>query len=82
MQQEWKELLMAEEGMQETPNKLIHIGKPIEMDDVAFKKKLRQLDEAAYQETDRMKKLVEEVVPTYHPEHIEYTKTCRRAENE
>lgn len=78
----FEELLMAEEGMQETPNKLIHIGKPIEMDDVAFKKKLRQLDEAAYQETDRMKKLVEEVVPTYHPEHIEYTKTCRRAENE
>lgn len=53
---------MAEEGMQETPNKLIHIGKPIEMDDAAFKKKLRQLDEAAYQETDRMKRLVAEVV--------------------
>ena len=46
----FEELLMAEEGMQETPNKLIHIGKPIEMDDAAFKKKLRQLDEAAYQE--------------------------------
>ena len=56
--------------MQETPNKLIHIGKPIEMDDAAFKKKLRQLDEAAYQETDRMRKLVAEVVPTYHPENI------------
>jgi FlaA1/EpsC-like NDP-sugar epimerase len=28
----FEELLMAEEGMQETPNKLIHIGKPIEMD--------------------------------------------------
>lgn len=37
----FEELLMAEEGMQETPNKLIHIGKPIEMDDAAFKKKLR-----------------------------------------
>lgn len=66
----FEELLMAEEGMQETPNKLIHIGKPIEMDDAAFKKKLRQLDEAAYQETDRMRKLVAEVVPTYHPENI------------
>lgn len=65
----FEELLMAEEGMQETPNKLIHIGKPIEMDDAAFKKKLRQLDEAAYQETDRMRKLVAEVVPTYHPEN-------------
>ena len=65
----FEELLMAEEGMQETPNKLIHIGKPIEMDDAAFKKKLRQLDEVAYQETDRMRKLVAEVVPTYHPEN-------------
>ena len=65
----FEELLMAEEGMQETPNKLIHIGKPIEMDDAAFKKKLRYLDEAAYQETDRMRKLVAEVVPTYHPEN-------------
>ena len=75
---------MAEEGMQETPNKLIHIGKPIEMDDVAFKKKLRQLDEAAYQETDRMKKLVEEVVPTYHPENagnawFSHTKTTEKS---
>lgn len=66
----FEELLMAEEGMQDTPNKLIHIGKPIEMDDAAFKKKLLQLDEAAYQETDRMRKLVAEVVPTYHPESI------------
>lgn len=70
----FEELLMAEEGMQETPNKLIHIGKPIEMDDVAFKKKLRQLDEAAYQETDRMKRLVAEIVPTYHPENGEHVK--------
>ena len=70
----FEELLMAEEGMQETPNKLIHIGKPIEMDDAAFKKKLRQLDEAAYQETDRMRKLVAEVVPTYHPENGEHVK--------
>lgn len=28
----YEELLMAEEGLQETPNHLIHIGKPIEMD--------------------------------------------------
>lgn len=63
----FEELLMAEEGMQETPNKLIHIGKPIEMDDVTFKKKLRQLDEAAFQENDKIKEIVAQVVPTYHP---------------
>lgn len=64
----FEELLMAEEGMQETANKLIHIGKPIEMDDVTFKKKLRQLDEAAFQESDKIKEIVAQVVPTYHPE--------------
>lgn len=64
----FEELLMAEEGMQETPNKLIHIGKPIEMDDTIFKKKLRQLDEAAFQESDKIKEIVAQVVPTYHPE--------------
>lgn len=63
----FEELLMAEEGMQETPNKLIHIGKPIEMDDAIFKKKLRQLDEAAFQESDKIKEIVAQVVPTYHP---------------
>ena len=44
----FEELLMAEEGMQETPNKLIHIGKPIEMDDVAFKKKPRMERQKQY----------------------------------
>ena len=32
----YEELLMAEEGMKETANKLIHIGKPIEMDEETF----------------------------------------------
>ncbi len=64
----YEELLMDEEGMQDTENELIHIGKPIEMDDEWFRKKLRQLDEASYKETDRMKDIVAEVVPTYHPD--------------
>ena len=68
----FEELLMAEEGMQETPNKLIHIGKPIEMDDTIFKKKLRQLDEAAFQESDKIKEIVAQVVPTYHPKKAGY----------
>lgn len=64
----YEELLMDEEGLQSTDNELIHIGKPIDMDDSWFEKKLRQLDEASYQESDEMKKLVAEVVPTYHPD--------------
>ena len=63
----YEELLMAEEGLQETENKLIHIGKPIEMDDAWFEQKLTELDEASRQETGDMKRIVAEIVPTYHP---------------
>ena len=61
----YEELLMNEEGLQETDNKLIHIGKPIEMDDAWFVEKLKELEEASKQESDRIKELVSEVVPTY-----------------
>jgi FlaA1/EpsC-like NDP-sugar epimerase len=61
----YEELLMDEEGLQETENKLIHIGKPIEMDDAWFRDKLRELDEASRQESDRIRILVSQLVPTY-----------------
>ena len=61
----YEELLMGEEGLQETENKLIHIGKPIEMDDDWFLEKLHELEEASKEETDRIRELVSEVVPTY-----------------
>ena len=35
---------------------------------MVFKKKLRQLDEAAFRENEKIKELVAQVVPTYHPE--------------
>lgn len=63
----YEELLMAEEGMQDTENKMIHIGKPIDMDDAWFEEKLAELDLASREETDRMKEIVAEIVPTYHP---------------
>ena len=62
----FEELLMAEEGLKSTKNELIHIGCPIKMDDDWFRKKLIQLDEASYQESEEIKKMVAEIVPTYH----------------
>ncbi len=62
----YEELLMNEEGLQDTDNKLIHIGKPIEMDDNWFRQKLEELDAASRGESDRMKAIVAEIVPTYH----------------
>ena len=61
----YEELLMKEEGMQETANKLIHIGKPIEMNDEQFKQQLARLDEASRNEVGNMKDIVAEMVPTY-----------------
>ena len=61
----YEELLMKEEGMQETANKLIHIGKPIEMDDEKFKEQLARLDKACKAEVSNMKDIVAEIVPTY-----------------
>ncbi|MGN0171126.1 MAG: polysaccharide biosynthesis protein, partial [Lachnospiraceae bacterium] len=62
----YEEMLMAEEGLQDTENKLIHIGKPIEMDDEWFMEKLEELEQMSYQETDYIREFVAEVVPTYH----------------
>ena len=64
----YEELLMEEEGLKETANKLIHIGRPIEMDDEKFKEQLQRLDAAYRVEAPNMKELVAEIVPTYHPQ--------------
>ncbi len=61
----YEELLMDEEGLQETENKLIHIGRPIEMDDELFKEQLKRLEIAYKEETLDMKEIVAEIVPTY-----------------
>ena len=62
----YEEILMAEEGLQETSNKLIHIGKPIVMDDEEFCHQLDRLEKACEEETEDMKDIVASVVPTYH----------------
>ena len=63
----FEELLMEEEGLQETENKLIHIGKPIVMDDALFRTQLEQLEQACTEETSSMKALVASIIPTYVP---------------
>ena len=61
----YEELLMKEEGLQDTPNHMIHIGKPIEMNEDTFVERLINLKEAAYGETDDIRSLIKELVPTY-----------------
>ena len=61
----YEELLMNEEGMQNTPNKLIHIGKPIEFDPQNFSKQLRQLEELCNKDSENIRNFVKIMVPTY-----------------
>lgn len=61
----YEELLMKEEGLEETPNNLIHIGKPIEMNEEEFFKKLKNLKEDAYEEIEDIRPFIQELVPTY-----------------
>ena len=61
----YEELLMEEEGLQETENKLIFIGKPIDIDENKFLRQLEELKEACISEPDNIRKLIKEIVPTY-----------------
>ncbi len=64
----YEEILMTEEGLKSTANRLIHIGHPIEMDDEQFKAQLDELEQACLQESSDVKRLVAQMVPTYTPD--------------
>jgi FlaA1/EpsC-like NDP-sugar epimerase len=61
----YEERLMSEEGLKKTENEMISIGKPLEIDEQKLFSSLALLKEKAEQETDQMKELVHELVPTY-----------------
>ena len=61
----YEELLMKEEGLQETANKLIHIGKPIEMEEELVLKEVEELDKAAKEEAEDIRIRIKRLVPTY-----------------
>ena len=64
----YEEMLMAEEGMQETENKLIHIGKPIQLDEEKFLMQLENLRDYVVEEPKDIRERMQEIVPTYHPQ--------------
>lgn len=61
----YEELLMEEEGLKKTANKMIFIGKPIEFDEETFEKQLDRLIADAKKEDKDIRKQIKEVVPTY-----------------
>lgn len=62
----YEEMLMAEEGLKETENKLIHIGQPKEFDENEFFTALDDLRKAMYDDSVDMRAIVSDIVPTYH----------------
>ena len=67
----YEEKLMAEEGLQNTANERIHIGKPLSFDIDAFLGKVDELMEAAYKNKDDIREMVKDIVGTYKPAEIE-----------
>lgn len=62
----YEEMLMAEEGLQDTENGMIHIGKPIEYDENEFFKTLDEMKNSMYDDTIDIRALVKKIVPTYN----------------
>ena len=63
----YEELLMKEEGMRSTPNKLIYIGQPLNIDEAEFVAQLDELEKACQRNDKNIRDLVRQMVPTYHP---------------
>lgn len=61
----YEEMLMDEEGMQHTPNRLIHIGQPIDLDEERFLAQLQQLKDYVEQEPADIRSVIQDMVPTY-----------------
>ena len=62
----YEEKLMAEEGMQKTANKLIHIAKPIKIDVEKFFEDIQILYKLCYENSETIRDAVVDMVDTYH----------------
>ena len=61
----YEEKLMAEEGLETTPNEMIHVGKPLNLNTEEFLIQLERLAVASYNNSSHIKELVSQMVPTY-----------------
>lgn len=61
----YEEMIMAEEGLKDTENSLIHIGKPIEFDEQEFFDILDKMRLFMYNDDADIRHYVKMIVPTY-----------------
>ncbi len=67
----FEELLMSEEGLTATENELIHIGRPIDIDEDELFDTLEEMRLVMYDENADIRNLVKKIVPTYQiPKNI------------
>ncbi len=64
----FEELLLEEEGMRQTANSRIRIGRPLEFDHSRFVEQLEELRLLSEQEDENIRVKVREIVPGYQPE--------------
>ena len=79
-----EELLMNEEGLRKTSNKLIFIGQQIELDGDEFIRKLRRLRNAANENlSDTVVAALHDIVPTFiSPEEFNRAEIIKQSNNE
>ena len=61
---------MKEEGMQDTANKLIHVGRPIEFNEEEFFTELEKLKNIKEDDPLTIKKEMMNIVKTYNPNAV------------
>ncbi len=61
----YEEMLMSEEGLKETENRLIHIGQPIDIDVDVLSQTLDEMKQVMYNDSGDIRELVKRIVPTY-----------------
>ena len=66
----YEEILMDEEGLQNTANNLIYIGQPIDMDEDKFLAKLEKLIKQAEKNGADIRDAVKDICPTYNRKNI------------
>lgn len=62
----YEEMLMAEEGLTDTENGMIHIGKPIEYNEDEFFNALDDMKQCMYDDSVDIRAIVKSIVPTYN----------------
>lgn len=61
----YEELLMDEEGLEATENNLIHIGKPIDINEDEFFADLEELSKIMYDDNADVRRVIKKIVKTY-----------------